>query len=167
MSISSSYVFAPGLDGKLDSGAVYLLYGTSPTCVERWETVSASLTWQNVDSENSVPWHNDSVYVVTPEALYFADGDGTIDAGGAALGFAQAGGRAQNAAGAPQNVVGFNGPDGTGDVLEAQLPDEQGGVRVRGTGFRTGGVVAEQASVGFRRGQLHAEPFFHLLKLFR
>jgi outer membrane protein assembly factor BamB len=73
ISTSSAYVFSPGADGTLDSGALYFLYGSSPSCVERWDTNTAALVWQSVDTENSVPWSNDAMILVTPETVYYAN----------------------------------------------------------------------------------------------
>jgi hypothetical protein len=70
---SSTYVFAPGADGKLDTGAVYFLYGSSPSCVERWDLTTKTRAWQNVDDQSSVPWSNDSMIAITPETVFYAN----------------------------------------------------------------------------------------------
>lgn len=72
LSNSSTYTFIPGADGSLDMGSVYILYGSSPSCVERWEVATAALTWQNVDEDFSVPWSNDAQIVVTPKTVFYS-----------------------------------------------------------------------------------------------
>jgi LSD1 subclass zinc finger protein len=68
---NSGVYFAPGADGTFDTGAVYFLYGSSPACVERWDIASGKLAWRNVDMENSLTSMDDTIFLVTPEMVYY------------------------------------------------------------------------------------------------
>jgi LSD1 subclass zinc finger protein len=72
---SSVVYFTPGEDGRLDSGAVYFLYGYSPTCVERWDIPGGNLAWRSVDMESSIPSTNDTLMLVTPEMVFYGYDD--------------------------------------------------------------------------------------------
>jgi outer membrane protein assembly factor BamB len=72
---SSPFFFEPGLDGRLDSGAVYFFYGSSPTCIERWNLADFSLAWQSVNEENLFSWSGDLPVVITPADIYFSYND--------------------------------------------------------------------------------------------
>ncbi|MFZ6031388.1 MAG: PQQ-binding-like beta-propeller repeat protein [Chloroflexota bacterium] len=71
---SSLFVFAPGSDGTLDTGSVYFLYGSSPSCVERWDVGTGVLAWQSVDEKSYVPSSGDSLVLATPATVYYAYG---------------------------------------------------------------------------------------------
>jgi outer membrane protein assembly factor BamB len=71
MHSSSGVFFAPGVDGTLDAGAVYFLYGSSPTCVERWDLADGELAWRSVDTDQPIPTSNDTLILVTPEMVYY------------------------------------------------------------------------------------------------
>jgi len=70
---SSGMYIVPGVDGSLDSGSVYFLYGTSPSCVERWDLARGELAWRSADMDNSVPSMDDTLILVTPELVYYGD----------------------------------------------------------------------------------------------
>ena len=72
---SSGVFFIPGADGSLDTGAVYFLYGTSPSCVERWDMGSGALAWRSVDMDNSTPSMDDTLILVTPTTVYYGYDD--------------------------------------------------------------------------------------------
>lgn len=68
---SSIFRFAPAPDGAFDDGSVYFFYGSSPTCVERWDIGTGERVWQSID-DAYIPSSEDTLVLITPATVYYA-----------------------------------------------------------------------------------------------
>ena len=84
---------------------------------------------------------------------------------GAALFFTKPGRRAEHPAGAAEDVVGFDGPDRTGNIFQSEFADEGSRVGIGRASLGTGGIVAQQAAVGLGHRLGKVEPRFHSFKV--
>ena len=106
--------------------------------------------------------------------LDFTDLDGAVGAlrtllgckTGAAGLFTEAVGRAEFAAGATEDIIGFDGAYGAGDILKSQFTNEFGRSRVGRAFFGAGRIVAEQAAISFGDGLRQIEALAHLPEVY-
>jgi hypothetical protein len=68
---SSTFMFDPDPSVLSSSRSLYLLYGWSPGCVERWDAPFDGKAWQTENNSGFSPSGNFSV-LAAPDALYFA-----------------------------------------------------------------------------------------------
>jgi hypothetical protein len=106
------------------------------------------------------------------ESLNHSDLDGLIGAfrsilrfkHGTAFFFTQTVGRTQYAAGTTQDVVLFNGPDGTGDVFKSKFSYKFTRLGISRAPLRTGGIMAKQAAIRLGDGLGQSQSFAHFLE---
>jgi LSD1 subclass zinc finger protein len=68
---SSMFLFDPDPAVRSPERSVYLLYGWSPSCVERWDAAGVEPAWQT-EEDNGYSPSSDFATLLTPETLFFA-----------------------------------------------------------------------------------------------
>jgi hypothetical protein len=74
LSSTSLFLFDPDPSVDPSHRSLYILYGWSPGCIERWDAASATRIWQTVADEGFSA-STDYAALITPQAVYFADGE--------------------------------------------------------------------------------------------
>jgi hypothetical protein len=72
--------------------------------------------------------------------------------------------RTENTAGATQDVILFDRPDGAGNIFESKFSDKFTRLGIGRAPLGAGGIMAEQASIGFGNCLGQSKPFAHFLK---
>jgi outer membrane protein assembly factor BamB len=74
LNTTSLFLFDPDPSVESSSRALYIFYGWYPGCIERWDAASATRVWQTETDEGYSP-SSDYAALITPETVYFADGE--------------------------------------------------------------------------------------------